>query len=189
MSNKLIVVGLTGVARSGKSTTAQTLSLLGGFLRIGLADGIREALDALGGPEWDFRKESDGPTGLTARRSMQLFGTECREDINSPSLWIDLLLAKIRYAHAYHSHPRDRFVISDVRYQHEVDRISEVVGSWSGKFELWRLRRPGYGPQSSHSSETGISKLNPVDIDIENCTSRTYLIQIINDIISDRCWL
>lgn len=187
--SKLIVVGLTGVARSGKSTTAQTLSLLGSFLRIGLADGIRESLDSLGGPEWDFRKESDGPTGITARRSMQLLGTECREAINSPSLWIDLLLAKIRYANVYHSHPRDRFVISDIRYQHEIDRISEVVESWNGQYETWKLTRPGFGPQSSHSSETGIQFLNPIEYEISNYAGRYDLIETIKTLMRAKSWI
>jgi hypothetical protein len=170
--SKLVVIGLTGVARSGKSTTAQALSLLGGFHRVGLADGIRESLNALDGPEWDFRKETE----LSTRRSMQLFGTECREAINSPSLWIDLLLAKIRYASVYHSCPRYKFVISDIRYQYEIDRISEVVESWNGMYSTWRISRPGFEPESNHSSETGIYSLNPIEKHILNNESKSDLI-------------
>lgn len=156
MRDPLVVVGVVGPARSGKDTVARILELHGGFTRIALADPIKDIFDRLGGPGRETYKELGGFQALTIRRAWQLLGTESREEIGRPLLWVDVALATIRYAEAHHARRRARFVIPDVRYAHEVLRLSEGVEAMGGTFETWRADRPGLTgvAESDHSSET-----------------------------------
>src|SRR5689334_12961283 len=121
MSEELLVIGVCGRARAGKDTVARILADAD-FLRIGLADGVKSALNDLDGATWDFRKERDA-AGLTDRWAAQTLGTECREEVASLHLWVDLLLAKLRYAAKHHPVPRGRFVIPDIRFPFEAYAI------------------------------------------------------------------
>lgn len=154
MSNKLIVIGLTGPARSGKDTAGNILAALYGFHRIALADGIKSAFDDLSGPTRDMHK--DLSDAFTQRRAWQLLGTEARVAIEKPMLWVDLALTKIFYAAAVHPRPIRRFVIPDVSYPHEVSDLRDYVRDWGGVYETWRIERPGVAPIAEpHSSEVG----------------------------------
>jgi hypothetical protein len=107
MSNRLEIIGLCGVARSGKDTAAKCLELDHGFMRVALGDGLRGAFWAIDGPSWELTKELE-LAGVTSRWGLQTLGTEAREALTIGGahryLWIDLLLVGIRYL-AFH-HPR-----------------------------------------------------------------------------------
>lgn len=160
MKDPLIVVGVVGPARSGKDTVAKILELHGGFTRVALADPIKDAFDRLGGPQRETHKELGGFNGQSIRRAWQLFGTEAREDVgrllglhDSPTLWVDVALTTICYAERHHAVRRHRFVIPDVRYKHEHDRLSECVEKLGGHYESWLVSREVM-PTGNHSSET-----------------------------------
>lgn len=186
MSN-LVVLGITGHNGVGKDLVASSLSLLGGFFRIGLADGVRASLNDLDGVTWQFRKESDG-AGPIARNAMKLMGSEARNDIGCPLLWTDLVLAKIQYAYRYHAVSRNRFVIPDMRFPHEQERISSWVAEKGGFFETIKISRPGFFATSYHESETNIDKIKP-DFEINNCYDRNHLIDVIKIYVKHHKWL
>jgi hypothetical protein len=155
VKDRLIVVGVVGPARSGKDTVAKILELHAGFTRVALADPIKAAFDALGGAGRETHKELGGFQAMTVRRAWQLFGTEARQDIGCPLLWVDVALATIRYAEAYHARRRFRFVIPDVRYEHEHGRLDEAISAMGGHYESWGVDRGILRPSYPlHSSET-----------------------------------
>lgn len=166
MSNRLIIVGLCGAARSGKDTVAAHLVHEFGFTRIGLADGVRSAFRDIDGLTWERTKELEA-AGKTTRWALQTLGTECREDLAKDSddaHWVDHLLIKIRYLSYYHSVRQTRFVVPDIRFPFEAEciRLVSQAAFGAGKFCCWRIVRPGAGlsgDSGKHSSETGIGQI------------------------------
>lgn len=154
----LLVVGICGHNRTGKDTAASVMAAFGGFTRVGLADGVREAFGGLDGPTWEFRKDLDA-AGTDNRTPLKLLGTECREDALCPDHWIDHVILKVRYASRYHPSPRSRFVVPDVRYPREVDGLRERVLRLGGAFEAWKVVRPGRGPTTGHPSELQVDAI------------------------------
>lgn len=180
--SKLTIISIVGHNGVGKDTIASTLSLLSNFFRIGLADGIRASLNDLDGITWQFRKENDG-AGPIARNSMKLMGSEAKNDIGCPLLWTDLVLAKIQYAYLYHAVSRNRFVIPDVRFPHEVARISSWASEQDAIYETWLMTRPGFGSTSHHESEISIENITQIDYVFQNSRDKQYLIdQVIQKI-------
>ncbi len=159
---RLIVIGVCGEAEHGKDAVGKALEAMRGFHVLGLADGIRGMLDDLDGRTWEFSKERN-KAGISDRKAMQDGGTECREDINAANLWLDLLFAKIRYASHYHSVPRCRFVIPDVRHPREVRYLEMMTQRFRGVYETWKVYRPGHTAikESAHSSETSVAAIMP----------------------------
>jgi hypothetical protein len=172
--SELIVIGICGLARSGKDTVAQHLVSHHGFFRIALADGMRSALRDLDGPTWEISKAVDeGP-----RRALQVLGTECRQDVPATSHWIDHVLIKIRYLSRYYpGPPRFRFAIPDIRFPYEAAGIGATVRGWGGQFQCWKIVRPGaglVGTAAKHSSETAIDNV-AADIMIANGRDLAFL--------------
>ena len=57
---------------------------------------------------------------LTPRLMLQLMGTECGREILHPDIWVNATLG------AYH--PNDKWIITDVRFPNEIDRIEKLGG-------------------------------------------------------------
>ncbi len=157
----LIVIGISGLARSGKDTIANHLVHAAGFTRIALADGVRSSLDDIDGPTWQIRKELDKhQKGF--RWPQQTMGGDCREgfDQSLSETYINDAFIKIRYLAKFHPVPRSRFVIPDVRHPYEPDRL-RILAHWlGGEFECWKVERPGAGLEgdaANHASETSVA--------------------------------
>lgn len=150
-----ILIGLTGPARTGKSTTAHHLSLEHGFECFAFADPLREGLAAIFqlSPE-DFEGEAkEQPIswlGRSPRQLMQLLGTEWGRHMISANLWVDLAEQHLD-AIANASFPAPNFVISDVRFENEADFIRKRGGVI---VHLQRFEAPKVNP---HVSESGVS--------------------------------
>lgn len=160
------IIGLTGYARSGKDTVAKLLEPYG-FVRVALADGVREMALAID-PWIDAPSASDMPEeicrlselvdqigwehakGFTeVRRLLQVIGTEAVRNIVGPDTWIKIAGKKVSDALA-----QDKdVVITDVRFPNEANWIHEIGG------EIWRIMRPGVSRANNHASEFGIDKL------------------------------
>lgn len=152
----LIVIGVCGKARVGKDLAARAIQLHRGCHRIALADGVKSGFDDLDGPGRELSKEL-GEASLSHRWAWQQFGTEARESVHAPGLWVHLALAKIYYAHRLHPVPRSRFVIPDIRRRLEVAILKHQVAQWHGRFGVVKLTREGVEiPESGHSSETEV---------------------------------
>jgi len=167
MSDRLIIVGITGVARSGKDTIAGILCQRFGFTRIALADGVRSAFRDMDGPTWELTKQLEA-CGKSSRWALQQLGTEARWKANAHGVWLYLAHTKIRYLAEIHPEPRSRFVIPDIRFEAERDYFWLMLGE---RFRLWKTIRPGAGlsgEAARHASEREIDAI-PADLIIDNC--------------------
>lgn len=174
-TDQIHIIALCGKARSGKTTVANFLGLLGGFKPIALAGGVRSALDDIDGPTWEQRKER-GRHGMTERRAMQLLGTECREYVDVPNHWLDHFMIKLIYCAYYHPVPTRSFVVPDLRHPHEDEYLRGAAKMLDGRYELWSVTRPGVVSiaESGHSGETSLDSLLP-DRDVLNDGTLTGL--------------
>lgn len=191
MGDRLIVIGLTGVAGSGKDTAATILGTPADplhYFRISLADGIKSAIRDIDGPTWSITKEAE-KAGKTSRWACQRLGGEARELVaeavrraagipifdeiseeQANRFWCHLALAKIAYLARIHPARRRRFVVPDVSYAREVETLAAVVREFGGTYETWRIDRPGAGldgEAASHSSELGRATI-PADVTVAN---------------------
>lgn len=155
------VVGLHGVAQSGKDTAAAYLRTLG-WNQVVLAAPILEALLLLDpivtadryGREYRFREvyEAEGYESAKKtpefRRLMQAFGTEVGREHLSKALgmedgiWLEIAKQRLRLP--------GQHVISDVRFTDEVGLVQSFGGL------NIKIKRPGYGPINSHASDAGL---------------------------------
>lgn len=156
-----LVIGLTGLAGSGKDTVADHLVARHGFARHALADPIKNMLEALlidAGIDpvclyaRQLKEQPLGRLGVSPRQMMQTLGTEWGRELQ-PDFW--LRIAELQLG--MHDMPRstpvsDRIVITDVRFHNEAHWVRE-----HGGFML-RVSRPA--PEvRSHHSERGINNI------------------------------
>jgi len=151
-----IIIGIAGVAQSGKDTLANFFVEKDGFERIGFADAMRNVLyatnpivslsyedrfreivrvqsvvDAIG---WELAK-NEYPE---IRQLLQQLGTEGGRNCLSEDIWIRTLFERAK---------KDRLVIPDVRFENEAKAIHDKGGA------IIRVARNGYSPVNDHISE------------------------------------
>lgn len=138
-----MILGLTGVAQSGKDTAAKYLIKNYGFERRAFADKLkdfayainpelREAVDAVG---WEHAKRIP-----IYRRFLQDLGHEARNHFGE-NFWIDQVLEACEEGYS------ENIVITDMRYPNEFARVNWLEG-WTV-----RITRPGIGPVNNHATE------------------------------------
>jgi hypothetical protein len=145
-----MLIGLTGLAGSGKSVIANVLTTEFGFTRVKFAGPLKNMLRTMFtdmgfcGDDCDRMLEGDlketviPELGVTPRLLMVTLGTEWGRDCVRTDLWTRLWSAQAdRF---------DRVVVDDVRFPNEVDLIRARGG------ELWRVERPGL-TAGAHVSE------------------------------------
>jgi hypothetical protein len=150
-----LLIGLTGPARTGKSTTAHHLLLEHGFECYAFADPLRDALMAIfqlspEAFEGAAKEEPIAWLGRSPRQLMQLLGTEWGRHMISANLWVDLAEQHLD-ALANASWPAPDFVISDLRFENEADFVRKRGGV---VVHLQRFDAPKVNP---HLSEAGVS--------------------------------
>lgn len=171
----MILIGLSGYARSGKDTAAEFLVEGAGFTRVSFADKLREFLYALNpmvevvseAPPMEFidpiklravrvREVIDtyGWDGYKDTRYvheirplLQRLGTEAGRQTISDTIWIDAALNGLD--------PEGRYVVTDARFPNEAEAVKSRGGA------LWRIDRrdtgPALGPDgTAHPSETSL---------------------------------
>lgn len=133
-----MVVGLSGFAGSGKSTIAEYLAREHGFVRLSFASAVKDVTAAAFG--WD-RRRLEGLTPqdrewrespdafwtsrmgrpFTPRYALQYLGTDIFRSHVLPTIWVDLVIAKI------HQLPiGTNVVIDDVRFVNEREALRTV---------------------------------------------------------------
>lgn len=143
------VIGITGRARSGKDTVADSIVTMIGGYRYSFADPIRAMLVPLGidmaHPYWQANKEKVIPAlNASPRRLMQTLGTEWGRDLIDPNIWLTLANQRLITV-------GKGMVIPDVRFENE----AEWVRSRGGK--IIHVHRPDAETVEAHTSEAGIS--------------------------------
>lgn len=153
MKKKYPVIGLTGLAGSGKDSVADILLEEHRFLKLSFAEPLYEMVSIVTGTHVDVLKSRRGKeraiplVGVSPRLLLQTLGTEWGRNMINPGLWVAHLDNRLNAIDSREWVPG--VVISDVRFQNEVDYIHELGG------EVWRVERPDnpYGIHTNHASE------------------------------------
>jgi hypothetical protein len=178
-----MILGLSGYARSGKDTIAEYLVEKYGFVRMGFADPMREAIarldpwidfaglriplsEALRITDWDGLKEESNEI----RPLLQRMGTEVGREMFGEDIWVNYLISK--------AHQHDRVVVSDVRFENEARAIHRSFGS------VWRIDRPGVEAANDHVSEHDLDEF-PFDIYITNAHTKEHLYDAVDMLIGN----
>jgi len=147
------IIGLTGPARSGKDTAAETL-VNKGWRQYRFADPLKKSVQAMFGlterhTDGDLKESPiDWLDGVTPRQIMQTLGTEWGRDCIHPDLWLRVADRALERT-ADHGHPG--IVISDVRFDNEAAFVRDRGGS------VVHIRRESAGSVNAHSSESGVT--------------------------------
>lgn len=126
-----MIIGLTGLPRSGKDTVAAYLVCEHGYTRLAFADPLKEAAAILlDRPVWQMRgddnfdREAILPEwGFSTRDFLQRFGTEVMRKNFGADFWLRHMRNKLG--------PQaqdENVVITDCRFPNEVDLIHELGG-------------------------------------------------------------
>lgn len=148
-----MIIGLSGVARSGKDTVADMLVKKRGYVKMSFADPIREALytlnpnitvenmgvvslsSAVDGMGWEILKTYSSDI----RPLMQRMGTEVGREMFGEDFWVKQAMRK--------AVQHELVVFSDVRYPNEADAIRAMGG------QIIRIERIGVNAVNGHASE------------------------------------
>ena len=138
-----MIIGICGHKGSGKDYLGAILKEFTGFKVVHFADPIKDILCEvfkISKDELNELKNSEDSKilGTNMRSILQTFGTDVMQNMFGKRVWVDLVLKE------------DNLIISDVRFQHEVDAILE-----KGGFVI-KLDSPCL---DSHISESGIDKI------------------------------
>lgn len=151
------LIGITGLAGSGKDTVANHLVEVHGFVKMAFVTPLKETLARLFDLSRDQlydikqKEEVDERYGVTPRWLMQYIGTDVCRNLYS-SIWVDLLLREYKRIHAP---VHQSVVVSDVRFVNEAVAIRAAGG------KVWRVVCPdnprmkagAFGGNWEHPSE------------------------------------
>ena len=146
-----MIIGLCGLAGSGKDEVAAILSRRHGFAYISFAGPIYQAVSEITGlapaqlKDRGLKEQPIPWLGKSPRELLQTLGTEWGRQMVRDDIWIKLAM---RRAAEY-----ERVAITDVRFANEAEAIRHAGG------QVWLVERPGAGlagAAGGHSSEAGI---------------------------------
>ena len=162
---KPLLIGLTGRARSGKSTAAE--HLVGTYLleHYAFADPLRDGLMAIFNLdptdfEGDRKEQPLAWLERSPRQLMQSMGTEWARNTVHPDVWVKLAEQNLDYMSNALGAVLG-FVVSDVRFENEADLIRRRGGT------VIHILRPNALAVNPHISEAGIAA-NPADLTLPN---------------------
>ena len=138
-----MIIGICGHKGSGKDYLANILKQYTNYKITHFADPIKDILCEvfkISKDELNKLKNDENTKilGTNMRSILQTFGTDVMQRFCGKRIWVDLVLKE------------DNLIISDVRFQHEVDAILEKGGF------IIKLDSPCL---DSHISESGIDKI------------------------------
>ena len=139
-----MIIGICGHKGSGKDYLGAILKEFTGFKVVHFADPIKDILCDLfkiSKDELNELKNSEDSKilGTNMRSILQSFGTDVMQRFCGKRIWVDLVLKE------------DNLIISDVRFQHEVDAILEKGG--------FVIKLKSNFKEDNHISESGIDKI------------------------------
>lgn len=184
-----MLIGLLGKKRTGKDTIADYLCKNYNFKKLSFAKPLKDVCKILFNFNdeqlyGDKKEEIDTNWGTTPRIIMQYLGTDIfRNDINKilPNIgnnfWIKCI--RTQYQSLLKTDPLIKVVISDVRFQNELDMIHELDGC---VIKIERQNSKNYF-EDLHESEKDIDKIKNYDFLIKNDSTFENLYLQVDDII------
>ena len=151
--NNRYVLGICGHAGAGKDMAADYLVKELSFVRMALADPIKEMAHVYFHVPWDQLRRSDKPEKV--RLLIQQLGTEVGRTY-MPYIWIEDLCRRVEASTA------QRIIVTDVRFPNEAETLVRRLHA-----DLIFVRRPGNpnigARMMEHASETSIEQI-PFDL-------------------------
>ena len=150
------IIGLTGLAQSGKSTVANFLVTQRNYRRMRLAQGLKDMARCIGLTE----NQVDGDAkeiplellcGKTPRYFLQMLGTEFGRNLIGSELWKNITEQRIK--DYLLENPNNKVVVDDIRFINELDMIKNLGGV------VIRIVRIGQVSTSTHPSETALNNI------------------------------
>jgi hypothetical protein len=156
-------IGIHGPMGSGKSTIADFLISEHGYIRVKIAEPLKNMIRSLlrdAGFDDDFiercvegtQEEKETPLdvfdGKSTRYAMMMLGKEWR-DLIHPNLWVNISMSKVKTL----LEAGKRVVCDDLRFPQEIAtlRAGNVPGTY------WKNDRPFLArPKTGHASEAGL---------------------------------
>lgn len=174
------LLGIAGLAGSGKDTAGRYLCERYGFERWAFADPIRAAVAAvLDWPVSDIEPQKDVPVpglGVSPRQLMQAFGTEGGRTLKR-NLWLLVMERRLHQRLRAADRPRG-IVVTDVRMENEGDWIRA-----RGLLVHIERRPPPAVP--AHATELGVSRKER-DLYVPNKSTLSVLHHLLDQVMSDR---
>lgn len=147
-----MIIGLTGLAGSGKSTAASALENETGGYRLRFADGLKGMLRSLGCTEAEIEGQAkEMPSarlgGQTPRRAMQTLGTEWGRACMGEDFWVGLWSRRAVECLEVGC----GVIAEDVRFPNEAAAVRALGG------RVIRIERPSVAlSEGCHPSESGL---------------------------------
>ena len=179
----MAVIGITGLAQNGKSSAAKRLEERWNYEPFAFADRLKSmalVLDPFvptNNLGWDHFDASEvaylmrlsalvtaegwekAKAKPEVRRFLQVLGTEGARGHFGPNVWVDALDIQLSESYAQDA------VISDVRFQNEVDYVKELAGTMLRVVRIMPDGQPFRATDGAHASERDIIGL-PVDYEL-----------------------
>ena len=150
------IIGLMGLAQSGKSTIAQHLSDNHGFVRVRFSGPLKAKCLSMGLSDREIEgdgKEAPHPLlcGKTPRYVMQTLGTEWGRELIGPDFWTGIWRESVMAAI---DQGAKGIIAEDCRFPNEIEAVRSLGG------DVWQIIRPST-VKLSHISESAASEIEP----------------------------
>lgn len=171
-----ILIGLVGCKQVGKDTVATFLTSHVGFHQRSFAKPIKDAcrlifqIESKYFEDGDLKEVVNDVHGMSPRQMMQTLGTDMFRNMIHPNFWVN------HFMRWYNEANLPKVVVSDVRFQNELDAIKSLGG-----IIIKIVRETGYS--DDHISEKGVSQLKGVDYVIENNGDIRHLFERVSEIL------
>ena len=152
---KQLIIGLHGLARTGKDTAASYLVAQYALISYAFAEPLKAAIMQMFNLtaehiEGALKEEPLPGIGKSPRQLMQLLGTDWGRDLVHRELWLLLAEQNLNHMAALHQDPITGFILRDVRFENEADWVRSKGGV------IVHIQRPDAQAVARHASESGI---------------------------------
>lgn len=147
-----MIIAICGQKGTGKTTAAEYIAQTYGFEQYAMAQPLKDALRAMFGLtdeqlDGNEKDEEDPFWGTTPRWMLQTLGTEWGQyTLNiGRDIWVK------RFKHLVWK-PENNYVISDIRFQHELDGLSRL----DSMISICMFRGDGFSADLHESENLGL---------------------------------
>lgn len=185
----MVLIGILGNKGNGKDTIADYIVHKYNFEKYAIAKPLKDICKILFNFSneqlyGDLKEEKDSYWKITPRHAMEFIGTDLirhQFDQLIPNLKNSFWLQHFKLVYD-NSLKNKNIVISDIRFQNEVDMIHQLNGI------IIKVIRPSVKQEFTHIAEEGIKKIHTYDYFIENSSTipklHINIDYVINNILS-----